>query len=56
MPEEVHNVEKNADIMHEQEQEQEDSQLDIEFVGTLEDVTAGWTGPTNDGWDGDQTP
>jgi len=53
----VHEVEKNQD-MHEQvqEQEQENPQLDVEFVGTLEDVTAGWTGPTDDGWDGDWTP
>ncbi len=49
----MHDVEKNQNMIEEQ---QEDSQLDIEFVGTLEDVTAGWTGPTNDGWDGDHTP
>lgn len=40
-----------------QDQEQENQVLDdIEFVGTLEDVTAGWTGPTDDTWDGDWTP
>jgi len=48
----VRNVEKNQDII----QAQEDPQLDIEFVGTLEDVTAGWTGSTDDTWDGDETP
>jgi hypothetical protein len=38
-------------------QEQEDiSELDVEFVGELEDVTAGWTGPTDDTIDGDWTP
>jgi hypothetical protein len=48
-------VEKNQEITQQQE-EQENQPLDIEFVGTLEDVTAGWTGPTDDGWDGDWTP
>ncbi len=37
-------------------QDQDDAELDIEFVGELEDVTAGWTGPTDDGFDGDWTP
>lgn len=53
-PQEVHVMEKNQDIV--QDHEQENAQLDIEFVGTLEDVTAGWTGPTPDTWDGDWTP
>jgi len=35
--------------------DQEIQELDIEFVGELEDVTAGWTGPTDDGFDGDWT-
>lgn len=29
---------------------------DIEFVGALEDVTAGWSGPTDDFIDGDWNP
>jgi hypothetical protein len=33
--------------------EQEICELDLEFVGELEDITAGWTGPTTDGFDGD---
>lgn len=37
-------------------QDQDGAELDIEFVGELEDVTAGWTGPTDDGFDGDWTP
>jgi hypothetical protein len=49
-PKEVHDVEKQ-EIMP----EQEICELDIEFVGELEDITAGWTGPTNDGFDGDWT-
>ena len=36
--------------------DQEIPELDIEFVGELEDVTAGWTGPTDDTIDGDWTP
>jgi hypothetical protein len=36
--------------------EQEICELDIEFVGELEDVTAGWTGPTTDSFDGDWSP
>jgi hypothetical protein len=55
-PKEVHVMEHIQDIVQDQEQEQENQPLDIEFVGTLEDVTAGWTGPTDDGWDGDWTP
>lgn len=49
---------ENQEIVQTQEQEQEhdDRQLDIEFLGTLEDVTAGWTGPTDDTFDGDWTP
>lgn len=38
--------------------EQENFELDVEdveFVGELEEVTAGWTGPTDDGFDGDWT-
>jgi hypothetical protein len=38
------------------EQEREVTDVDIEFVGDLEDVTAGWTGSTDDTWDGDETP
>jgi hypothetical protein len=36
--------------------DQEVPDLDVEFVGELEDVTAGWTGPTDDTIDGDWTP
>jgi hypothetical protein len=36
--------------------DQEIPELDIEFVGELEDVTAGWTGPTDDTFDGDWSP
>lgn len=45
---------ENQVIVQEQENPQPD--LEIEFVGTLEDVTAGWTGPTDDTFDGDWTP
>ena len=38
------------------ELESEAFELDIEVVGALEDVTAGWTGPTDDTFDGDWTP
>lgn len=31
-------------------------ELELEFIGALEDVTRGWTGPTDDTWDGDWTP
>jgi hypothetical protein len=29
---------------------------DFEFVGELDEVTMGWTGPTDDTFDGDWTP
>ena len=32
-----------------------DTEIEIEFIGTLEDITRGWTGPTDDFWDGDWT-
>lgn len=35
---------------------QENLDNEIEFVGELEDVTMGWTGPTDDFFDGDWTP
>lgn len=35
--------------------QERDSIFDVEFIGELEEVTAGWTGPTEDGWDGDWT-
>lgn len=28
-------------------------EAELEFIGALEDVTRGWTGPTDDFWDGD---
>lgn len=31
-------------------------EVEVEFVGQLEEVTMGWTGPTDDGFDGDWTP
>lgn len=36
----------------------QENQVDaeVEFVGELEDVTMGWTGPTDDFIDGDWTP
>ena len=49
---------KEVQAMEQQEikLDQEIPELDIEFVGELEDVTAGWTGPTDDTLDGDWTP
>jgi hypothetical protein len=49
---------KEVQAMEQQEikLDQEIPELDIEFVGELEDVTAGWTGPTDDTIDGDWTP
>lgn len=32
------------------------TELEVEFLGELEQVTAGWTGPTDDFIDGDETP
>ncbi|WP_437502381.1 hypothetical protein [Sorangium sp. So ce1099] len=33
-----------------------EAEVELEFIGTLEDVTRGWTGPTDDFIDGDWTP
>lgn len=33
----------------------QDENLDIEFVGSLEEITAGWTGSTDDFFDGDES-
>ncbi|WP_437672394.1 hypothetical protein [Sorangium sp. So ce131] len=33
-----------------------EAEVEIEFIGALEEVTRGWTGPTDDWWDGDWTP
>jgi hypothetical protein len=53
---ELHGKEVQAMEQQEIELDQEIFDLDIEFVGELEDVTAGWTGPTDDTIDGDWTP
>lgn len=39
-----------------QEQIENLTETDFEFVGELEEVTMGWTGPTDDIFDGDWTP
>jgi len=41
-----------------EQQDAVDTDIEIEFdlIGSLEDVTRGWTGPTDDWWDGDWTP
>lgn len=39
-----------------QEQIENLVESDFEFVGELEEVTMGWTGPTDDTFDGDWTP
>jgi len=47
---------EQQEIKQEIDLDQETPELDIECVGELEDVTAGWTGPTDDCCDGDWTP
>ncbi|PRX51374.1 hypothetical protein B0I33_101528 [Prauserella shujinwangii] len=32
------------------------TEVEVEFVGMVEEVTMGWTGPTDDFIDGDWTP